>query len=78
MSSLFLVAGLVTRFAFLQTGLGVLLIGIAGKLAYGEVTGEKIPTTVTLGSIVGVLAISIVASLLKERRDSSRLQLQEG
>jgi tellurite resistance protein TerC len=74
----FLVAGLVTRFAFLQAGLGVLLIGIAGKLAYGELTGEKIPTIVTLGSIVGVLTVSIVASLLKERRDGSRLQLQEG
>jgi tellurite resistance protein TerC len=74
----FLVAGLVTRFAYLQAGLGVLLIGIAGKLAYGELTGEKIPTTVTLGSIVGVLTVSIVASLFKERRDASRLQLQEG
>jgi tellurite resistance protein TerC len=74
----FLVAGLVTRFAYLQAGLGVLLIGIAGKLVYGELTGEKIPTIVTLGSIVGVLAISIAASLRKERRDASRLQLQEG
>jgi predicted tellurium resistance membrane protein TerC len=74
----FLVAGLVTRFAFLQAGLGVLLIGIAGKLVYGELTGEKIPTIVTLGSIVGVLTVSIVASLVKERRDESRLQLQEG
>ena len=33
----FLVAGAVARFAYLQYGLGVLLIGIAGKLAYGEV-----------------------------------------
>jgi tellurite resistance protein TerC len=74
----FLVAGLVTRFAFLQAGLGVLLIGIAGKLVYGELTGEKIPTIVTLGSIVGVLTVSILASLVKERRDDSRLQLQEG
>jgi tellurite resistance protein TerC len=74
----FLVAGLVTRFAYLQAGLGVLLIGIAGKLAYGELTGEKIPTIVTLGTIVGVLTVSIAASLRKERRDASRLQLQEG
>ncbi len=74
----FLVAGLVTRFAYLQAGLGVLLVGIAGKLVYGELTGEKLPTIVTLGSIVGVLAISIAASLRKERRDASRLQLQEG
>ncbi len=74
----FLVAGAVARFAYLQLGLGVLLIGIAGKLVYGELTGEKIPTIVTLGSIVGVLTIAIAASLHKERRDASPLQLQEG
>jgi tellurite resistance protein TerC len=74
----FLVAGLVTRFAYLQAGLGVLLIGIAGKLVYGELTGEKIPTIVTLGSIVGVLTIAIAASALKEHRDGARFQPQEG
>ena len=67
----FLVAGLVDRFAYLQAGLGVLLIAIAAKLAHGEATGEKIPTAVTLAIIVGVLAVSIVASLLRERRDGS-------
>ena len=63
----FLVAGAVARFAYLQLGLGVLLIAIAGKLVYGEVTGEKIPTSLTLGVIAGVLTVSIGASLLKER-----------
>ena len=64
----FLVAGAVARFAYLQLGLGVLLIGIAAKLVYGEVTGEKVPTALTLGAIVGVVAVAIGASLLKERR----------
>ncbi len=64
----FLVAGAVARFAYLQLGLGVLLIGIAGKLVYGEVTGEKLATSLTLGAIVAVLVVSIGASLLKERR----------
>jgi tellurite resistance protein TerC len=64
----FLVAGAVARFAYLKYGLGVLLIGIAGKLAYGEATGEKVPTSVTLGSIVAVLAVAIGASILRERR----------
>jgi len=64
----FLVAGAVARFAYLQLGLGVLLIGIAGKLAYGEATGEKVATSLTLGSIVAVLTIAIGASVLKERR----------
>jgi tellurite resistance protein TerC len=64
----FLVAGAVARFAYLQLGLGVLLIGIAGKLAYGEATGEKLATSVTLGAIAAVLVTAIGASLLKERR----------
>ncbi|HEY8582524.1 MAG TPA: TerC/Alx family metal homeostasis membrane protein [Capillimicrobium sp.] len=68
----FLVAGAVARFAYLQVGLGALLIGIAGKLVYGEVTGEKVPTALTLGAIAGVLVVSIGASLLKDRRDAAR------
>jgi tellurite resistance protein TerC len=64
----FLVAGAVARFAYLKLGLGVLLIGIAGKLVYGELSGEKLATSVTLGSIAAVLAVAIGASLIKERR----------
>jgi tellurite resistance protein TerC len=74
----FLVAGLVARFAYLQTGLGVLLIAIAGKLVHGELTGEEIPTAITLAVIAGVLTTSIIASVLAERRGSSPPQLQEG
>ena len=73
----FLVAGMVQRFAYLQAGLGVLLIAIAGKLVYGELTGEKIPTSVTLASIAAVLSVAIVASVLQERRGASP-QPQEG
>jgi tellurite resistance protein TerC len=68
----FLVAGAVARFAYLQVGLGVLLLFIAGKLAYGEITGDKIPTTITLGVIVVVLGVSIGASVLKSRRERDR------
>ena len=67
----FLISGAVARFAYLQLGLGVLLIGIAGKLAYGELTGEKVPTSLTLAAIVGVLGVAITASLWRERRDGS-------
>jgi tellurite resistance protein TerC len=73
----FLVAGAVARFSYLQYGLGVLLIAIAGKLAYGEATGEKIATSITLGSILAVLVVSIGASLLKERRAASPDSVQE-
>ena len=67
----FLIAGAVGRFAYLQVGLGFLLIAIAAKLAYGEATGDKVPTALTLGVIVLVIGISIAASLLKERRAAS-------
>ena len=67
----FLVAGAVARFAYLQVGLGFLLITIAAKLAYGELTGEKVPTAVTLGVIVSVVAIAIGASLLRQRRSGA-------
>jgi tellurite resistance protein TerC len=65
----FLVAGAVARFKYLQLGLGVLLIGIAGKLVHGELTGDKVPTVVTLGAIVVVLGVAIAASLLADRAE---------
>ncbi len=71
----FLVAGGVARFAYLQAALGVLLIGIAGKLVHGELTGEKISTGLTLGSIIGVLAVAIAASMIAERRQAARAAL---
>ncbi|MBA3428671.1 MAG: TerC/Alx family metal homeostasis membrane protein [Actinobacteria bacterium] len=64
----FLISGLVEQFRYLKAGLGVLLITIAAKLVFGELTGDKIPTAVTLAIIGGVLAVSIVASLLAARR----------
>ncbi len=70
----FLVAGGVARFAYLQTALGVLLIGIAGKLIYGEVTGDKLSTGLTLGAIVGVLVVAITASLVRERASPGRCE----
>lgn len=66
----FLIAGAVARFQYLQTGLGVLLLLIAGKLAYAEITGDKVPVGITLGTIVLVLGLGVAASLLKERRDA--------
>ncbi len=65
----FLVSGLVEKFRYLKLGLGVLLIAIAAKLVYGEVTGDKIPTSITLAIIVGVLAVSILASVRAANRE---------
>jgi tellurite resistance protein TerC len=70
----FLVAGLVARFRYLNAALGVLLLAIAAKMAYGELTHEKIPTSVTLAVIVGVLAIAILASVVAERSGTPKPQ----
>jgi tellurite resistance protein TerC len=63
----FLIAGAVARFAYLQVGLGVLLSAIASNLVYNELTGETIPTALTLALIIGVLTVAVGASLVKER-----------
>jgi tellurite resistance protein TerC len=79
LSALFyLVSGLVARFRFLNAGLGVLLVGIAGKLAYGEIAHAEVPTSLTLAFIGGVLAAAIVASVLVERRGEASTRPQEG
>lgn len=67
----FLVSGLVEKFRYLKLGLGVLLITIAAKLVYGEATGDKVPTSVTLAIIVGVLAVSVAASVRAANEERS-------
>jgi tellurite resistance protein TerC len=70
----FLVTGLLDRLVYLSTGLSVILAFIGAKLIlhYGHLQDDSIPeisTPVSLGVIVGVLAITTVASLLRVRRD---------
>lgn len=68
----FLVSGLVARFRYLKLGLGALLLTIAAKLVYGELTGVKVPTTLTLGVIAAVLAVAVGASVVADRRERRR------
>ena len=70
----FLVSGLLDRLVYLSTGLAVVLLFIGGKLilewAHGLTTAvPEIPTPLSLGIIVLVLAVTTVASLAKVRRD---------
>lgn len=75
----FLLADIVDRFVYLKTGLAVILSFVGVKLLLPDVsnwilgTSIKIPTAVSLGVIVGILAISVIASLIKtaNRPDSS-------
>jgi tellurite resistance protein TerC len=71
----FLVKGLLDRLVYLSTGLSVILAFIGVKLvlhwAHTDLSHAvpEIPTPVSLGVIVVVLAVTTVASLIKVRRD---------
>jgi tellurite resistance protein TerC len=70
----FLVTGLLDRLVYLSTGLSLILafIGVKLLLHYGHLQDDAIPevaTSTSLLVIVVVLAITVVASLLKARRD---------
>ena len=70
----FLVSGLLDRLVYLSTGLSIVLAFIGVKLGLHYLHMQvkavpEIPTLVSLGVIVVVLAITTVASLVKARRD---------
>jgi tellurite resistance protein TerC len=66
-SMYFLLADIVDRFVYLKTGLAVILSFIGVKLLLLDI--YKIPTAVSLAVVVGVLAISVIASLIKTRSE---------
>ena len=70
----FLVTGLLDRLVYLSTGLSLILLFIGVKLLlhFGHLQNDAIPeiaTSTSLLVVVGVLAITVVASLLKARRE---------
>jgi TerC family integral membrane protein len=72
----FLVTGLLDRLVFLSTGLSLILafIGVKLLLHFGHLRDDSIPevqTSTSLVVIVVILAITVIASLLKSRRDPS-------
>lgn len=65
----FCLAGLLRRFVYLHYGLAVLLAFAGVKLILSETPVGKLPIPVTLSVIVVTLAVSIVVSLAKTRRE---------
>jgi tellurite resistance protein TerC len=70
----FLVTGLLDRLVYLSTGLSLILafIGVKLLLHYGHMQHDAIPeveTSTSLLVIIAVLAVTVVASLTKSRRD---------
>ena len=66
----FVLAGVMNKFHYLKIGLGIVLTFIGVKMMLAH-TAYKIDTLVSLGVVVAVLAVSVVASLLRPRPATS-------
>jgi tellurite resistance protein TerC len=79
----FLIGGLLDRLIYLSRGLAIILAFIGVKLILEALHHEgvswatEIPIGVSLGFILGTLAVTTMLSLLKVRRDGARLPLPE-
>jgi tellurite resistance protein TerC len=62
----FALAGVLDKFHYLKIGLGFVLsfVGVKMLLAHSP---WKVDTLISLGVIVGILAVSVIASLLKPK-----------
>lgn len=63
----FLLAGTIPRFAYLQTGLALVLVFVGAKMFLTDV--GKLPVWVSLGVIAAILGTAVIASLVRARRD---------
>jgi tellurite resistance protein TerC len=66
----FLLAGVITMFVYLKLGLSFVLIFVGAKMVLMDV--YKLPIVASLAIIGGILAVSVVASLLKSKRDARK------
>jgi tellurite resistance protein TerC len=71
-SMYFMLASVIDKFVYLKTGLSFVLVFIGVKMLLIDVF--KIPTVLSLGVIIGVLGISIIASLYKTRNDPPKTE----
>lgn len=63
----FLLAGIVQKFVYLKVGLAVVLIFVGAKMLVADLF--RVPIALSLSAIVAILALSVLASLAKTRRD---------
>jgi tellurite resistance protein TerC len=65
----FVLAGVIQKFVYLKLGLAGVLVFVGAKMALVDV--YKIPSAVSLGVIAAILALSVIASLRKSRREEA-------
>lgn len=70
----FLLAGVMRSFRYLKTGLAVIL-GFVGVKMLIEIVHIEIPILASLAFIVVILAVSVIASLIAQRREEKQLAL---
>jgi tellurite resistance protein TerC len=63
-SLFFVLSGVMDKFVWLKTGLAVLLTFIGAKMLLHGIFHISISTPVSLMVVVGILALSIIASLI--------------
>src|SRR5215210_712764 len=64
----FLLAGLMHKFHYLSYGLGLVLVFVGGKMLSDKALehwGREIPTELSLGIVLSILTVAILASLLR-------------
>ncbi len=71
----FLLAGVMDKFTYLKLGLAVVLTFVGIKMVMVDV--YKIPVGMSLGVIVSILGVSIIASLWKARNNAESLSVAE-
>ncbi len=66
----FLLQGVMGLFRFLRYGLAFILVFVGGKMLVTDLF--HIPTAISLGVVAGVLAITVLASLVARKRENDR------
>jgi tellurite resistance protein TerC len=56
---------LIHRFVYLKVGLAVILIWVGVKMSLHDI--YKVPTSISLGVIILIIATAVIASLIKSR-----------
>lgn len=67
----FMLAGMMSRFHYLDIGLSVILVFVGVKMLCSQVF--ELPNLVSLAVIAGVLSIAVVASLLRPKEEPARI-----
>ena len=67
----FLLADLIHRFVYLKAGLSIVLVWVGIKMIVSH-AWFKIPTALSLGIVIAIIAVSIIASLWATRRGEAQ------